>query len=157
MSKAKSIILRGALVVFGLVFVITTFLVTVQLVTAKQLLHPVAIWLLALAAYSVTVAVIYGLIQINHLLALIEGSQAFTEKTLPLVRRARTAIVFICFASLLVLPAFYQAAQEEDAPGVLLLGGALVLVPFAVLAFTVIVEELFMSAISLQEDVDYTI
>lgn len=157
MSKAKSILLHGALVIFGAVFVIATLLVTVQLVTSKQLQHPVAIGSLVVAAYLVTSSVLYGLWQIKKLLALIEARQAFTQRTLPLVRKIRGAITFISFASLLVLPAFYQGAQAEDAPGLMLLGIALVLVPFAVWAFAVIVEELFKSAISLQEDVDYTI
>ena len=109
---------------------------------------------------SFIVSVLLGfrvLFLLAKMLRYIKKSEAFSMKTLKVVSAIKKTILLISIAFLGILPFFYTVADRQDAPGILVIGFALVLLPFTAFIFSQIVEELFKNAAELKTDNELTI
>nr|WP_283777552.1 DUF2975 domain-containing protein [Loigolactobacillus coryniformis] len=93
----------------------------------------------------------------HKILQLIINHHAFSQGAITLVKRVRRNIGIISLCFIFALPFFFTAAQADDAPGVVLLGFAVVCTPFAIYILSQIIEDLFISAFNLQKDHDLTV
>lgn len=133
------------------------FLYLVQLFSSKQLEHPMVISLLGIAVFGTVIfgtQIMYFLHQILHLIV---NYQSFSQASVTLIRKVRRNIGFVSISFLFSMPFFVTIANSDDAPGVILLGFAIICVPFAIYIFSQIIEELFESALNLQTDHDLTV
>lgn len=94
---------------------------------------------------------------LNRILNCIKGPEAFSSKTLYLVTKVKNTILVIGVVMLGILPFFYHVADVEDAPGVMVIGFIILLIPFTAYIFSQIVEELFKKATTIQVESDLTI
>lgn len=129
----------GIATVFGLL----SLLVTLQIMTTKHLASPVTAWLLAVAVYGVTASIWFALIKLAQIRRLIEHDQVFLPPTLRYVLAIRRAVLVASLTAPFALPFFYRITQREDAPGLMLLGLGLVLMPLANFILLQILETLF--------------
>lgn len=153
--KRKVNALKAALFVIGLIVFLFTTILAFQFFK-EGVGKPVVVIFFS----SVILSVILGfrvLFLLNQILTCIEHLEAFSQKTLQLVSKVKNTILTISFFFLGILPFFYQVADSEDAPGVMVIGLVVAMIPFVAYIFSQIVEELFKNATSLRIDSELTI
>lgn len=148
-------LLRAALVIIGLLALLLMTGISIQFfqATDKNLIVDL-FFLVIVATFFLGFRVLFFL---NHILSCIKGPDAFSNKTLKLVVQVKNTILAISVIMLGILPFFYRAADIEDAPGVMVIGLIIVMIPFIAYIFSQIVEELFKKATSIQVESDLTI
>ncbi|MCS5464277.1 DUF2975 domain-containing protein [Enterococcus lactis] len=72
-------------------------------------------------------------------------------------KKIERTILIIGFAFFGLLPKFLKVADLDDAPGLMLVGIAVVFIPFAVYTLTSVLENLLEHAILLKTDHDLTV
>ncbi|MDT2674814.1 DUF2975 domain-containing protein [Enterococcus dongliensis] len=147
--------LNAALVLISLLVVFITVIFSIQFFSEE--IRP---FFVSCLFVSFIVSVLLGfrvLFLLAKILRYIKKSEAFSMKTLKVVSAIKKTILLISIAFLGILPFFYTVADRQDAPGILVIGFALVLLPFTAFIFSQIVEELFKNAAELKTDNELTI
>ncbi|MDT2639978.1 DUF2975 domain-containing protein [Enterococcus dongliensis] len=147
--------LNAALVLISLLVVFITVVFSIQFFSEK--IRP---FFVSCLLVSFIVSVLLGfrvLFLLAKMLRYIKKSEAFSMKTLKVVSAIKKTILLISIVFLGILPFFYTVADRQDAPGILVIGFALVLLPFTAFIFSQIVEELFKNAAELKTDNELTI
>lgn len=153
--KMKVYLLKVALVVIALFASFITLLLSIQFFSAREENVFTTIFFL-----TVILSVLLGfrvLYLLNEILNYINGSIIFSNKTLAVVSQIKRIILVISVVFLGILPFFYHVADQEDAPGVMIIGCGFVVLPFIAYVFSQIVEELFKHATQLKLDNELTI
>ena len=86
----------------------------------------------------------------------IEDNQAFSTQSLNILKNRTNHFVY-WFRLFGLLPKFMKVADLDDAPGLMLVGIAVVFIPFAVYTLTSVLEKLLEHAILLKTDHDLTV
>lgn len=154
--KLKTLFFKAALLFFALVVTFFIFLMGIQVSTSTSAIKP-TFGLFLVAVGLASLCVYRGLFFLNKAVDLIGADQPFSTAILPLVKKIRRSLLWLGCSLCGILPFFYEGVQLEDAPGLMLIGLAIVLTPFAVFVFSQIVEELFKKAIELKQEQDLTI
>lgn len=147
--------LNAALVLISLLVVFITVIFSIQFFSEE--IRP---FFVSCLFVSFIVSVLLGfrvLFLLAKMLRYIKKSEAFSMKTLKVVSAIKKTILLISIVFLGILPFFYTMADRQDAPGILVIGFALVLLPFTAFIFSQIVEELFKNAAELKTDNELTI
>lgn len=147
--------LNAALVLISLLVVFITVVFSIQFFSEE--IRP---FFVSCLFVSFIVSVLLGfrvLFLLAKMLRYIKKSEAFSMKTLKVVSAIKKTILLISIVFLGILPFFYTVADRQDAPGILVIGFALVLLPFTAFIFSQIVEELFKNAAELKTDNELTI
>lgn len=153
--KIKVHLLKSALVIIALFAIFISIIFSIQFFSGGE--EPIFVNCLFI---SFILSVILGfrvLFLLNRILNYIKASEAFSAKTLKVVSKIKKTILLISVVFLGMLPFFYTVADRQDAPGFLIIGLAVVSLPFAAFIFSLIVEELFICATNLKTDSELTI
>lgn len=99
-----------------------------------------------------------ALSQIWRLLGLIDRNKAFTKASVGAMKNVKYCGFIISGLCAVLLPLSYQLAQEDDAPGLLLLFGTIFVgIPFVVAVLAGVAQKLFQNAIDLKKENDLTV
>lgn len=153
----KKLCLQGSLFIFEGVLCVLSLLFTVQWLTSPKLEYPFIVGLLGVAVYGTLIVGSFMLYSLNQILQQVLSKRPFADEVLLPLKKIHWSLAGLTVAFGFSLPFWYQVAQLEDAPGVMLIGLAVVAIPFACFIFFYIVEELFKSALNLQNENDLTI
>ncbi|MBM7712398.1 DUF2975 domain-containing protein [Enterococcus xiangfangensis] len=148
-------LLRAALVMIALLVAFITVIFTIQFFSEGKV--PLFVSSLFVSFIVVVLLGFRVLFLLAKILSYIKKSEAFSMKTLKVVSSIKQTILAMSIVFLGILPFFYTVADQDDAPGFLVIGFALVSIPFTVFIFSQIVEELFKSATELKADNELTI
>lgn len=155
--KFRHVVLDLALLfITGFLWLIGFFYI-LQVTTSEHIQHPIVIGLLGITVGGTIIwrtQIMYFLHKIRQLII---KQQAFSQSAITLVKKVRRNIGIISLCFIFMLPFFFTAAQADDAPGLVLLGFAVVCTPFAIYILSQIIEDLFVSAFNLQKDHDLTV
>lgn len=111
-----------------------------------------------IGALYVSALIFYYLVfQAFKILLLVDRNLAFSGKCLNAVRQIKLAACGIGITYLALMPEIYAMAQEEDAPGLILMGGTVILLPFIISTFVAVLQRLFQNAIELKQENDFTV
>lgn len=106
----------------------------------------------------VTVApFLVALWQTLRLLKYIDSGTAFSERSVKALKLIKYSALSISGLYALILPVMYQAAQAEDAPGVMLIGLVLTFAPLAIAIFAAVLQKVLRSAIDIKSENDLTV
>lgn len=155
--KFRRTILDLALLFITGVIWLMGFLYVIQVSTSRQLEHPIVISLLGITMLGTVIFGTQIMYFLHRMLALIANHKAFLLASINLVKKIRRDIGCISLCFLFAMPFFVTAADADDAPGVVLLGAAVVCALFAIYVLSQIIEDLFVSAFHLQKDHDLTV
>lgn len=155
--KHKIIALKISLLAFMALVLFFATMVAVKLLTGAIFKLGINVTLFALAIVMGGVFLILIAIWLNQLLNIIQNQQVFTKTALPIVGRIKHVLFLIGLDLVATLPLVYQNAQNEDAPGLMLIGIGLVALPIAVGIFAAILEQLLIKAITMKSENDLTI
>lgn len=91
------------------------------------------------------------------ILRLVDKNQAFSGKTLKAIQHMKLSTFGMGISYLAFLPLVYRVADTEDAPGVMLIGLGIVLIPFVISVFVAILQALLQNAIDFKSENDLTV
>jgi hypothetical protein len=112
------------------------------------------IFVIAASALTFCVAVR----QIWKLLNLIDKNKAFTKASVKTMKNVKYCGLLISGLFATWMPLAYHAAQNEDAPGMILIFGAIFVgIPFVVAIFAGVAQRLFQNAIDIKKENDLTV
>lgn len=96
--------------------------------------------------------------QIWKLLNLIDKNKAFTNASVKTMKNAKYCGLIISALFATWMPLVYRAAEIEDAPGMILIFGAIFVgIPFVVAIFAGVAQRLFQNAIDIKKENDLTV
>ena len=116
------------------------------------LLYPVVIGM-----YVTAIPFYFALYQAFKLLCYIDKNKAFSDlsvKALKIIKYCATIIGIMYGAG---MPLFYLIAQEDDAPGIVVIGLVIMVAPFVIAVFAAVLQKLLKNAIDIKSENDLTI
>lgn len=99
----------------------------------------------------------FGLYQALKLLSYIDENKAFSELSVDALRKIKRSAVTISALYAAGMPYIYYVADQDDAPGGILIGLVLMAAPMVVAVFTAILQKLLQSAIAIKLENEFTI
>lgn len=108
---------------------------------------------LFLAALLVFV-ISYYLFKIFYLM---DKQRFFTQTSLRAVKMIRNLFIAEFFVLLGIMPFVYYSADRGDAPGLIIIIGAVVFLPLAISAFISAMQQILIKAINMKDENDLTI
>ncbi len=95
--------------------------------------------------------------QTLRLLGFIDRGVAFSDRSVSSLKLIKYSALAISVLYASILPMMYHAAQEGDAPGILLIGLVLTFAPLAVAVFAAVLQKVLRSAIDIKSENDLTV
>lgn len=114
-------------------------------------------YLFVFGMYASALLFYFVVYQAFAILRQIDKNAAFSEKTLTAVGRIKIATFAMGLSYIAFLPQIYRFADEDDAPGLVLIGMGIVLFPFIVSVFVAVLEKLLENAIQVKLENDLTV
>ncbi len=109
------------------------------------------------AMYAAAIPFFMALYQGFLLLEYVDKNKAFSELSVQALRRIACCGAAISAIFIAVLPFFYIWAQNDDAPGLIIICMILALVPFAIAIVAGIFQRLLREAIAMKSENDLTV
>lgn len=154
MKRGSTIFLRAAVILMGLgVLMLCVFALPESFEgegSGPFLPMIIAIYASALPFY-------FALYQTMKLLNYIDTNKAFSQLSVKVLKRIKYSAIVIGALYLAILPYFYLIADNEDAPGVLVIGLAFTFGPMVVAGFAAVLQKLLQSAIDIKTENDLTV
>lgn len=157
--RRKIFFLNIIIVITVLVFVLFGSLFTTQVLTSvnKDLFYENGIYLSLVIVWLIEILIMYIAFNLERLLKQLVNGRLFSDYALMIFKKIKFAILTIGIVSIGFMPMFYNFADSDDAPGVILFGLGIVFIPFAVYIFCEVLESILKSAIEIKQDNDLTI
>ena len=159
MKRGPTLFLKLTVVILGLpvLAVVLQLGVEVSLAVVRGEPLPFVVWGLFAVLAGSAVPYFSALRETWRLLVLIDRREPFSETSIQALRKIRrcAAIVAILFA--LGLPVFAALARIEDAPGLVVLGMAVVGISVVIAIFTAVLRHLLKQAISIRAENEFTV
>lgn len=96
--------------------------------------------------------------QIWKLLSLVDRNKAFTNASVKTMRNVKYCGFIISALFATWMPLVFRAADNEDAPGMILIFGAIFVgIPFVIAVFAGVAQRLFQNAIDIKKENDLTV
>lgn len=104
-------------------------------------------------------ALIYftALYQTMKLLTYIDRNTAFSEASVRVLRNIKLCALLIGGIYVLLLPLLYGMADADDAPGILVIGLAIVFGSAVIAVFAAVLQKLLRNAIAIQQENELTV
>lgn len=116
----------------------------------EQVLASISLYLSAIAS----LLIIYYM---YRMLDLVDNDRAFSAMSLIYVRAIFRLTIMEFIVLIGTVPFVYYIADNDDAPGVMIIGLGMLIIPLAVATFVSIIEKLLKNAIELKLDYELTI
>lgn len=99
----------------------------------------------------------FALWETLKLLRSIDLNTAFSESSVKALNTIKYCAIVMAGLWLACVPFLYPIAEIDDAPGLLLIGGALACTPLIIAVFAAVLQKLLQSAIALKSENDLTV
>lgn len=116
----------------------------------EQVLASISLYLSAIAS----LLIIYYM---YRMLGLVDNDRAFSAMSLIYVRAIFRLTIMEFIVLIGTVPFVYYIADNDDAPGVMIIGLGMLIIPLVVATFVSIIEKLLKNAIELKLDYELTI
>jgi hypothetical protein len=112
---------------------------------------------MAIGMYISAVPFFFALHQTWKLLGYVDTNKAFSNLSVTALRKIKQCALIISGLYTAILPFFYIVAQEEDAPGIIVIGMIIVFAAVVVATFAAVLQKLLRSAIDIKVEQDLTV
>ncbi|WP_461225857.1 DUF2975 domain-containing protein [Lacticaseibacillus suihuaensis] len=116
-----------------------------------QFHRPVVAWVFTAGLWLTAAAFATAAVVAWRLLDVIDRAQAFSAAAVSGLRRLKWAVVGIAAGLALLLPQIYQVADATDAPGLMVIGLAIVALPLMVAVFLAVLTRLWLIALGYKQ------
>jgi hypothetical protein len=107
--------------------------------------------------YVAAVPFFVGVYQVLRLLSYIDKNKAFSELSVKALRLIAYCGVAISAVYAISLPFFYIWADNDDAPGLIIIAMAFILAPLIITVFSAVLQRLLRQAIDMKRENDLTV
>jgi hypothetical protein len=158
--KRETLFLKIAVFIIGIpVLALCIFLVPEIGNYAAELYPDISYmkYLVLIDLYATAIPFYFALYQAFKLLSYIDKNKAFSELSVKALKNIKYCA--ITFSSLYVvgMPLFYLMAEVDDAPGIILLGLAMIFASTVIAVFAAVLQKLLKNAIDIKSENDLTI
>lgn len=154
MERKPTFLLKATLVLMGLVVgFFCVYLLPVGIMTDNTgYYRPILIGM-----YIPAVPFLYALYQAFKLLNLIDRNQAFSQLSVKALAKIKLCAVIIGLLYCAGMPYIFSAADQDDAPGVVLIGLIIIAASFVVATFAAVLQKLMQHGLDLKSENDLTV
>lgn len=107
--------------------------------------------------YMAAIPFFVALYQALKLLNFIDKNEAFSELSVRALKKIKYCAAAISVLYVAVMPLFYRIAQEDDAPGVIVIGLVITFASIVIAVFAAVLQKLLKDAIDIKSENDLTI
>ncbi len=160
MERGTTLFLKAAVILMGIpVLALCIFAVPNIADFAAELYpeHPYLRYLVYLDLYATAIPFYYALYLSFQLLTYIDKKQAFSELSVLALKRIKYCAVFFSGLYAVGMPLFYLMAEKDDAPGIIVVGMAMVFASMVVAVFAAVLQRLLKEAIDIKSENDLTV
>ncbi|AKX84776.1 hypothetical protein LIU_08550 [Enterococcus durans] len=144
-------------VLLNLGFILLGLLLTVQVTTSAPHTYDWQTLLMVGMLYFILLNCLFIGSRLFRLLTQAANNQVFSLASLAIFKQLRGALLLIVLAVCGLLPKFYLLADLSDSHGIMLLGGSIILFPFAIYVLSTTLCRLLEEAIYLKNESDLTV
>lgn len=159
-QQGSTYVLRAAVLAVGLaVLALCIFALpaTWRAVPAEYPNHTYVFYGIIIAMYAAAVPFFAALFQTMKILSFIDRGKAFSELSVKALKVIKYCGIVISIAYAASLPFFYMWANNDDAPGLLVIAMVLTCAPLAVSVFAAVLQRLLREAIAIKSEHDLTV
>lgn len=159
-KRGSTLVLRTAvLTIGGVVLALCIFVLPAawMAVDDEYPNHTYVFYSILICMYAAAVPFFIGLLQTMKLLGYIDKNKAFSKLSVRALKRIAYCGTAISAVYVVSLPFFYIWAENDDAPGLILVAMALVLAPLIITVFSAVLQRLLREAIAMKSENDLTV
>lgn len=157
-QKSSTHFLRFVVLCLGAVALVLFYFVTPILYTGWTKQSPDYFFLISLVMVTATIIPFFiALWQTLKLLSFIDQNEAFSRKSIHSFGIIRNCAVIFSALYAVSLPFFYAMAQDEDAPGIMVIGIVMTFAPIVIAVFAAVLQKLLQSAVAIKSENDLTV
>lgn len=155
--KRETLFLKLAVVLMGLPVLALCIFVLPQIAEFFAELNPNLAYLqypFLIGLYATAIAFFVALFQTFNLLSYIDKNLAFSELTVKAIKNIKYCAITISAFYVLFMPLIYLMAEVDDAPGMILIGMAILFGCLVVAVFAAVLQKLLQNAIDIKSEND---
>ncbi|KAB2329775.1 DUF2975 domain-containing protein [Cytobacillus depressus] len=114
-------------------------------------------YLILIVLYSAAIPFYFALYQALRLLNYIDKNIAFSELSVWSLRKIKYCAITISILYAAGMPLFYLVAEIDDAPGIILIGLAVIFASMVIAVFAAVLQRLLQEAINIKSENDLTV
>jgi hypothetical protein len=158
--KRETLFLKAAVFLIGLPVLALCIFVVPEIADFAVELYPDSAYmkyLVLIDLYATAIPFYFALYQAFKLLSYIDMNKAFSELSIKAIKNIKYCA--ITFGSLYAvgMPLYYLIAEADDAPGIILIGLAIIFASFVVTVFAAVLQKLLQNAIEIKSENDLTV
>lgn len=160
MKRGSTLFLKTAVILIGIpVLALCIFLVPKIANYAAELYPDIAYmkYLVLIDLYATAIPFYFALYQAFKLLSYIDKNKAFSELSVRALKNIKYCAITISFLYVVGMPLFYLVAEIDDAPGIILLGMAMIFASMVIAVFAAVLQRLLQDAIDIKAENDLII
>lgn len=160
MERGSTLLLKLAILFIGLVILALCIFGLPSLAMEAGRNDPdFARWLypILITMYIAAVPFFIGLYQALKVLTYIDKQKAFSELSVRALKRIKYCAIIISGLYMLSLPLFYCLAQQDDAPGIVVIGLILTFASIVVATFAAVLQKILQEAVAIKSENDLTV
>lgn len=160
MKRGSTLFLKAAIVAIGAVVLalcIFALPATWRAVPGEYPNSTYVFYCILLAMYAAAVPFFYALYQALQLLGYVDKNTAFSDLSVKALKKIAYCGCMISALFAISMPFFYIWAENDDAPGLIIIAMVLVLAPLAVTVFAAVLQRLLKQAIAIKSENDLTV
>lgn len=169
MYSKETLLMRVVVIFIGLIVLVFSIFLFPEIskeasLIAESASHHISTWfsrvnvIFMIALYAAAILFFLILYQALRLLYYIDKKTAFSDQSVKALKSIKYHCLAICVLYMLgIMPVVYCIAEIDDAPGLILMGFAVGLVPIVVSTFAAILQKLLREAIDMKSENDLTV
>jgi hypothetical protein len=160
MKRGSTLFLRIAVILIGIPVLALCVFVVPEIANFMAELYPDHTYLKYLVfidLYATAIPFYFALYQAYKLLGYIDKNKAFSELSVRVLKNIKNCAVIISSLFVVGMPLFYLIAEKDDAPGVILIGMALIFASMVIAVFAAVLQKLLKEAIDIKSENDLTV
>ncbi|WP_127593027.1 DUF2975 domain-containing protein [Paenibacillus lautus] len=160
MKRGSTLFLRIAVILIGIPVLALCVFVVPEIANFMAELYPDHTYLKYLVfidLYATAIPFYFALYQAYKLLGYIDKNKAFSELSVRVLKNIKNCAVIISSLFVVGMPLFYLIAEKDDAPGIILIGMALIFASMVIAVFAAVLQKLLKEAIDLKSENDLTV
>lgn len=154
MKQISTLFLRGAVVALGAVILAICVFALPEAIASDNTGDYLPI---LLGLYVPAIPFFFALYQTMRLLGIIDKNKAFSEASLIALRKIKYCAVAISAWFSASMPYVFYVADNDDAPGVIVLAMVIIFASVVVAVFAAVLQKLLRSAMDIQTENDLTV
>lgn len=160
MKRGSTLFLRIAVILIGIPVLALCIFVVPEIAEFIAELYPDHTYLRYLVfidLYATAIPFYFALYQAYKLLGYIDKNKAFSELSVRVLKNIKNCATIISSLFVVGMPLFYLIAEKDDAPGIILIGMALIFASMVIAVFAAVLQKLLKEAIDIKSENDLTV